>query len=114
MTLCSGGMDNRLLLWASTGATHIELTGHNASISAVRSSSDGSLAVSSSYDKTLRVWALPGAETRGAGRSRGAGFKGTATCLMGHVAPVLDFVWASGRVVSGARDGCVILWVRCS
>lgn len=107
-------MDNRLLLWASTGATHIELTGHNASISAVRSSSDGSLAVSSSYDKTLRVWALPGAETRGAGRSRGAGFKGTATCLMGHVAPVLDFVWASGRVVSGARDGCVILWVRCS
>ncbi|GAQ85255.1 F-box and WD-40 domain protein 7 [Klebsormidium nitens] len=108
--ILSGGMDNRLLLWSSSSVTHCELPGHTASISAVQCSSDGSLAVSSSYDKTLRVWALPGADARGVGRGKGSGFKGTATCLVGHVAPVLDFAWTAGKVVSGARDGCVILW----
>lgn len=106
-------MDNRLLLWSSTTVTHCELPGHTASISAVRSSSDGSLAVSSSYDKTLRIWGIPGADARGGGRGKALGFKGPATCLVGHVAPVLDFAWTAGKVVSGARDGCVILWVRC-
>lgn len=97
--ILSGGMDGKLCLWDKNGIRTIDLLGHMASISAVRSGAEGSLAISASYDKTLMLWNVNRSQTK------------NAACLKGHKAPVLGFCLSSqGAIVSGSRDGDVILW----
>ena len=97
--ILSGGMDGKLCLWDKKGVRSYDLKGHSASISAVKAGAEGSLAVSASYDKTLMLWNVSRLQTKVAG------------CLKGHKGAVLGFCLSSqGSVVSGSREGEVILW----
>ena len=90
----SGGQDSKLCVWAKTGVRCTDLTGHTASVSEVRAS--GSIAISSSYDRTLKLWDC----------DRGACL-GT---LSGHKQPVMEFLWNHSTLVSGDRGGAVRAW----
>lgn len=92
----SGGMDSKLCLWNASGAVCVDLTGHLGSISRVRTHAARNYAISSAYDRTLRVWDL---------RS-----KTEMACCTGHDAPILDFIWADDVIASGDRGGTVRLW----
>ena len=101
----SGGMDNKLCLWSSSGTRCNDLIGHSSSVSCVVASSNCKYALSGGYDKTIRVWNLKGAGSE-------------AACLMGHKAPVMCMDWASygvdggntGLLLSGSRDGVAVVW----
>eukprot|EP00967_Tisochrysis_lutea_P037075 scaffold44652_cov30-Tisochrysis_lutea.AAC.1 len=94
----SAGMDSKLCLWNAAGAPRCtELRGHTGSISRVLVSADGRHALSASYDKTVRAWALGG----------GVGEVGS---LRAHRAPVLHLVWAGQLVASADREGAVLSW----
>eukprot|EP00735_Rhodelphis_limneticus_P001811 TRINITY_DN12503_c0_g1::TRINITY_DN12503_c0_g1_i1::g.15063::m.15063 TRINITY_DN12503_c0_g1::TRINITY_DN12503_c0_g1_i1::g.15063 ORF type:complete len:448 (+),score=89.94,sp/Q969H0/FBXW7_HUMAN/28.81/4e-22,sp/Q969H0/FBXW7_HUMAN/25.26/5e-18,WD40/PF00400.27/0.00038,WD40/PF00400.27/0.021,WD40/PF00400.27/8.1e-08,WD40/PF00400.27/5.4e-06,WD40/PF00400.27/5,WD40/PF00400.27/0.22,WD40/PF00400.27/0.51,PQQ_3/PF13570.1/2.4e+02,PQQ_3/PF13570.1/5.4,PQQ_3/PF13570.1/0.84,PQQ_3/PF13570.1/68,PQQ_3/PF13570.1/1.3e+04,PQQ_ len=95
-TVISGGMDNKLCVWDS-GTRCVDLLGHSGPIAMVHTATRAPIAVSASYDKTLKVWNV----------SR----KKELSTLSGHSGPVLDFAWSdSGVLVSGGRDGLVIAW----
>ena len=94
----SAGLDSKLLLWHSSAVRASELKGHSHSISAIDVSGDGTLACSCSYDKTIRFWDIHGLSGR------------ESQCLRGHKAPILDFAWDQNMLVSGSRDGTMILW----
>ena len=95
----SAGMDSKLCVWNAAGAPRCaELLGHTGSVSAVRVSADGALAVSASYDKSLRVWPL------------GGGGGGGGTPLRAHRAPVLQLVFEGDVLASADRDGAVVAW----
>ena len=94
----SAGMDSKLCVWNAAGAPRCaELLGHTGSVSAVRVSADGALAVSASYDKSLRVWPLGGGG-------------GGGTPLRAHRAPVLQLVFEGDVLASADRDGAVVAW----
>eukprot|EP00736_Rhodelphis_marinus_P000356 Rmarinus@m.6999 len=99
----SGGMDNKICVWAPRSTRCVDLVGHSGSISMLRAGSATSVAVSSSYDKTLKIW--------------DTAKKRELSTLSGHTAPVLDFAWTANThgtdgvmIVSGSRDGMVIVW----
>ncbi|KAJ9453380.1 F-box/WD repeat-containing protein 7 [Diplonema papillatum] len=93
--IVSGGQDNKLCLWARAGVRCQDLLGHSASISDVKANASN-IAVSSSYDRTLKVWDC----------DRGR----ELASLAGHKAPVMQFVWANAAVVSGDRQGAIRAW----
>lgn len=94
----SAGMDGKLCLWNASGPPRCtELLGHTGSVSRLAVSSTGQHAVSTSYDKTVRVWAV--------GSSGGE-----AGCLRGHRAPVMHLAWSDRLLASADRDGCVLCW----
>ncbi|KAG5472745.1 hypothetical protein LSCM4_02068 [Leishmania orientalis] len=101
----SGGMDSKLCLWSDVirggPARCVDLLGHTGSISQVElSESHGrSIAMSASYDRTIRIWELNGAAS---GQQIG--------CLSGHKGPVTQFSWLGTEVLSGDRQGTVKLW----
>lgn len=92
----SGAADSKLCLWGASGAQCADLTGHMGSISRLRTHAQGHVAISASYDRTLRAWDL--------GRKR------QVACCTGHSAPILEFTWADDVVASGDRGGTVCLW----
>lgn len=92
--LVSGGMDNKLCLWGSSGASCRDLLGHTSSVSCVKSSASGRLIVSGGYDRTVRCW----------DSSRGSELLSLSG---GHSGPVLDIALLPGVVVSGGRDSKV-------
>jgi len=92
----SGGMDSKLCLWNTSGAVCVDLTGHMGSVSRVRTHAHQNVAISSSYDRSLRCWDL---------RSKTE----VAHCT-GHDAPILDFIWADDMIASGDRSGAVRIW----
>eukprot|EP01050_Picozoa_sp_SAG11_P033450 SAG11_NODE_11370_length_765_cov_1.240240_2_plen_126_part_01 len=67
----SGGADKKLCLWNRAGSRCSDLLGHTAAISALAVGSTGAIAISASYDTTLRGWSM-----------RGAGAQ--LACLRGH------------------------------
>ena len=74
------------------------LHGHNHFVSDVVISSDGQFALSSSWDKTLRLWDLnTGLTTRR---------------FVGHTADVLSVSFSADnrQIVSGSRDRTIKLW----
>ena len=92
--LLSGGMDSKLCLWDARGVRCTELPGHRGSVSCVQANSESPVAVTCSYDKTVRCWDL------------GKGRPTEAWCMSKHRAPVLALAWGRGGLVaSGARDG---------
>lgn len=74
------------------------LHGHNHFVSDIVISSDGQFALSSSWDKTLRLWDLA---------------SGTTTRrFVGHTADVLSVSFSADnrQIVSGSRDRTIKLW----
>ena len=93
----SAGMDSKCCLWSAAGAPRcIDLVGHTGSVARCLGSADGSLALSASYDKTLRLWSTNNG--------------GLLTTLRGHRAPVMHLAWAAGLLASADRDGQVVAW----
>ncbi|ORC90926.1 uncharacterized protein TM35_000073500 [Trypanosoma theileri] len=96
----SGGMDSKLCLWSATGPVRCsDLLGHTGSISQVEVNESNQLVMSSSYDRTLRLWDCSG----------GVSGRCVAT-FAGHKAPVMMFSWCGGQVLSGDRQGTTKVW----
>lgn len=96
--LISGGFGGQARIWGLDGSPAGELVGHEAAISAVRISPDGSTAITASSDKTIRVWDLPARRQR--------------AVLGVHRKQVLalDIDAARDRVWSGGHDGRLNAW----
>jgi WD40 repeat protein len=93
--IVSGGMDSKLCLWHSTALRCDDLPGHIGSISEI-DVNDQNIAVSASYDRTLRIWNLDA--------------KQCMATLSGHREPVTHFAWCGSLVMSGDRKGVVKIW----
>ncbi|KAF4683245.1 hypothetical protein FOZ63_031856, partial [Perkinsus olseni] len=101
--IASGGMDSKICIWNRTGVSCVDLREHVGSISRLRAYKDGSGLVSSSYDRSLRIW-----RSKAGGRDRG--FTSDAV-LRGHSGPVLDFIVCPNHgIVSGGRDSTARIW----
>lgn len=96
--LVSGGFGGQARIWTLDGNPAGELVGHEAAISVVRISPDGSTAITASSDKTVRVWDLPARRQR--------------AVLGTHRKQVLalDLDAARDRVWSGGHDGRLNAW----
>lgn len=96
--LVSGGFGGQARIWGLDGSPAGELVGHEAAITVVRISPDGSTAITASSDKTVRVWDLPGRRQR--------------AVLGTHRKQVLalDLDSARDRVWSGGHDGRLNAW----
>ncbi|KAJ0410150.1 hypothetical protein ATCC90586_008428 [Pythium insidiosum] len=97
--ILSGGMDSKLCLWDATGVKCEDLVGHSGSVSLVSVVSP-EVAVSASYDKTVRLWNV---SRKATSRQREAGVVkvGAAPIL------ALSAFAASMQAVTGDRDGAV-------
>ncbi|KAF5226776.1 hypothetical protein ECC02_000277 [Trypanosoma cruzi] len=96
--IISGGMDSKLCLWEATGPVRCsDLLGHTGSISQVEVNDSSKIAISSSYDRTMRLW-----DCGGGGRC--------LSTLAGHKAPVMMFSWCGAQVLSGDRQGTAKVW----
>lgn len=99
----SASRDNTLLVWnfvEETGSwvAKRSLVGHSHFVSDVVISSDGQFALSSSWDRTLRLWDLnSGATTRR---------------FVGHTGDVLSVAFSADnrQIVSASRDRTIKLW----
>ena len=97
--LLSGSMDSYLCLWNKHGNVCEHLHGHQGTVSDLVVLHDSQKAITSSYDKTIRIWDVS------AGRKRKAREMGVAKC---HSAPVLLLrANNSHALVSGCRGGNV-------
>jgi len=102
--LVSGSRDKTLIVWdllrdpLCFGKAKKSLKGHSHYVSDVVVSSDGSYALSSSWDKSLRLWKLSeGVSTRR---------------FVGHKKDVLSVALSSDnrQIVSGSRDKSIKIW----
>jgi len=102
--LLSGSRDKSLIIWnltrdeAAYGYPKRSLHGHSHIVSDCVISSDGAYALSSSWDKTLRLWEL----------STG----NTTRTFVGHTNDVLSVSFSADnrQIVSGSRDRTIKLW----
>jgi guanine nucleotide-binding protein subunit beta-2-like 1 protein len=102
--LLSGSRDKTLIIWnltrdeTSYGYPKRSLHGHSHIVSDCVISSDGAYALSSSWDKTLRLWEL----------STGV----TTRRFVGHTNDVLSVSFSADnrQIVSGSRDRTIKLW----
>eukprot|EP00939_MAST-03C_sp_MAST-3C-sp1_P002346 g2346.t1 len=99
--IVSGGMDSKICVW--NGSRCDDLRGHTSSVSLLRcgDKSAPNIAVSGSYDRSIRVWNL---KTKKSVAKLG----GTKDA---HRGAILCLDWSEGGYLfSGARDGSVALW----
>lgn len=102
--LLSASRDKTLIMWKlgntedQYGVPARRLKGHSHFVSDVVISSCGQFAVSSSWDKTLRLWDL----------ERGT----TTTRFVGHKADVLSVAFSADnrQIISASRDKTIKLW----
>jgi guanine nucleotide-binding protein subunit beta-2-like 1 protein len=102
--LLSASRDKSLIIWDLTreegtyGLPKRSLHGHSHIVSDCVISSDGAYALSSSWDKTLRLWEL----------STG----NTTRTFVGHTNDVLSVSFSADnrQIVSGSRDRTIKLW----
>ena len=93
--IVSGGMDSRICVWR--GVQCQDLIGHVGSISKLQPMSDSYL-ISSSYDRSLKIWDLNKPSS-------------PLASLHGHKGAILDFELSEDNIaVSGGRDGRLISW----
>jgi len=103
--ILSGSRDKSVVIWALTsndgcitGEPVKRLTGHSHFVSDMTMSSDSNYAITSSWDKTLRLWDLnTGVTTRR--------FVGHTKDVMG-----VSFSLDNRQIVSASRDKTVRLW----
>ncbi|GLD96624.1 hypothetical protein PINS_up005307 [Pythium insidiosum] len=96
--ILSGGMDSKLCLWDATGVKCEDLVGHSGSVSLLSVLSP-ELAISASYDKTVRLWNV---SRKASSRQRDAGV------VKVGAAPILALsAFGSAQAVTGDRDGAV-------
>ncbi|KAJ8292748.1 Guanine nucleotide-binding protein subunit beta-like protein [Rhodotorula toruloides] len=102
--ILTASRDKTIIMWSLTrdessfGYPKRILHGHNGFVSDVVISSDGQFALSSSWDKTLRLWDLnTGLTTRR---------------FVGHTSDVLSVSFSADnrQIVSGSRDRTIKLW----
>lgn len=105
--ILSGGMDSKLCMWEKNVVRCCELLGHNASVSGCAPILGSTLAVSSSYDKTLKIWNLMSSPS-----PRSKSPPSCVATLQGHKGAVTTFsVGSDGKtIMSGSRVGEVALW----
>jgi len=100
--ILSSSRDKSIILWKLEDDTvtlpHRRLTGHGHFVSDVVFSSDGQFALSSSWDKTLRLWDLDQGKT--------------TRRFEGHTNDVLSVAFSpdNRQIVSGSRDKTLKLW----
>ncbi|KAH3761177.1 receptor of activated protein C kinase 1 [Pelomyxa schiedti] len=104
--LISGSRDKSLIQWTinrdSTGFTgghaHRRLTGHSHFVSDLVLSSDAQFALSSSWDKDLRLWDLAQGKT--------------TRRFVGHKKDILSVAFSADnrQIVSASRDKTIKLW----
>ena len=102
--LLSGSRDKTLIVWnltrdeTSYGYPKRSLHGHSHIVSDCVISSDGAYALSSSWDKTLRLWELSSGQT--------------TRRFVGHNNDVLSVSFSADnrQIVSGSRDRTIKLW----
>ena len=96
--LISGGFGGQARIWTSDGTPTGELVGHEAAVSVVRVSPDGTTVVTAASDRTIRVWDLSTRQQRSVlGRHRKQ--------VLG-----LDLDASRDRVWSGGHDGRLNAW----
>ena len=101
--LVSASRDKTILVWKLTreaqyGYAKKSLHGHNHFVSDIAISAEGSYCISSSWDKTLRLWDLETGETR--------------RRFVGHDADVLSVTFSPSNkvILSASRDKSIKLW----
>lgn len=102
--LLTASRDKTIIVWqlsrddTNYGYPKKILHGHNHFVSDVVISSDGQFALSSSWDKTLRLWDLNTGET--------------TRRFVGHTGDVLSVSFSpdNRQIVSGSRDRTIKLW----
>ncbi|MES1916112.1 MAG: hypothetical protein MHM6MM_007961 [Cercozoa sp. M6MM] len=103
--LLTGSRDKSIIVWKLTnddsgemGYMQRRLTGHSHFVSDVAISSDGSYALSASWDATLRLWEIES----GATRAR----------FVGHEKDVLSVAFSPDNrmIVSASRDRTIKIW----
>jgi WD40 repeat protein len=95
--IVSGGMDNKICVWAKSAVRCDTLMGHKASISKVLVD-DTNTCLSASYDCVINVWDLDRLDNG-------------AQLIGPHKNAVLEMAWKNSLVVSGDKDGVVVFWV---
>ncbi|KXS22482.1 guanine nucleotide binding protein beta subunit [Gonapodya prolifera JEL478] len=105
--ILSGSRDKTVIVWKLTrdsgdgseyGKPYKSLRGHNHFVQDLAISSDGSFALSASWDKTIRLWDLSTGQTRGR--------------FVGHTNDVLSVAFSADnrQIISGSRDRTIKLW----
>ncbi|KAL0209261.1 hypothetical protein RCL1_003519 [Eukaryota sp. TZLM3-RCL] len=99
--LVSAGRDKTAIVWAIQNDTHEarrSLIGHSHFISDVTVSEDGDFALTSSWDKTCRLWDLKTGET--------------AYLFQAHTADVLSAAFSpdNRKIVTASRDKTIRIW----
>lgn len=130
----SGGMDSKVCVWSGSDGP-CDLIGHAGSVSDVVA--DNGIVASASYDKTVRLWQIPGSKSTQTSKrfaSRNVSSKTPAAkssagdcvaTLRAHKAPTLRLAVAKtcdtdttndqnsllfDSLASGDRDGAVVRW----
>lgn len=99
--ICSAGMDGKICVWKSKGVSCDTLTGHESSISQIKTDNKDTM-ISASYDCTLRIWPLKFSKFK---------HKNCGDILVGiHKKPVTVFDWHNSLVVSGDKNGVLVFW----
>jgi len=105
--IVSGSRDKTIIQWHLTrgdedpleyGSAYRGLRGHSHYIQDVILSRDGQYALSSSWDRSLRLWDL--------------NFGSTSRLFVGHTGDVLSVAFSADnrQIVSGSRDSSIKLW----
>jgi WD40 repeat protein len=94
--IASASVDSSVKIWDGVTMRVRHSLVHQGTVTKVRFLKNSTMLVTSSADKTLRLW-----EAR------------TGECLKvfkGHQETVLDFDLSGARIVSGSDDGTVLVW----
>lgn len=96
--IATGGSDNVVKLWDSAGNFIRSYTGHSAAVLSVQFSKDGQYILSSSADKTIKLWNV----------ATGALIR----TFSGHKAQVMQAVLSDdgAKIVSGSKDSTIKVW----
>jgi len=102
--LVSGSRDKSIVNWQINKTENLiivpvkRLKGHSHFVSDLKLSSDGQFCVSSSWDKSLRLWDIKSGKT--------------IQNFLGHQKDILSVCFSKDerQIISGSRDGTIKLW----